>query len=82
MSLKTYDRKGQVWLMTHPSYLIACDPAGLTTLFILKTQGRVKKKKLIVYEVLVSSAGRVWTATLSDNLKSRWETDPRMRRLV
>lgn len=75
MSLKTYDRKGQVWVMTHPS-------SAQTTFVVMGTQGRVKKHKLIVYHVLTSQEGRVWMATLSDNLGSRWETDPRMHRLV
>ena len=75
MSLKTYDRKGQVWLIMHPSGM-------LTTFVVTGTQGRVKKRKLIVYHVLTSQEGRAWMATLSDNLGSRWETDPCMQRLV
>lgn len=75
MSLKTYDRKGQVWVMTHAS-------STQTTFVVMGTQGRVKKHKLIVYHVLTSQEGRVWMATLSDNLGSRWETDSRMKRIV
>ncbi len=75
MSLKAYDRKGQVWVIKHPSDM-------QTTFLVVGTQGRVKENKLIVYYALTSQEGRVWMATMADNLKFRWEVDSRMHRLV
>lgn len=75
MSLKTYDRKGQVWAMQHGS-------GTQTTFVVLGTQGRVKKHKLIVYHIITSQDGRVWLSTLSDSLGSRWETNSQMKRIV
>lgn len=75
MSLKTYDRKGQVWMIAHSS-------GAETTFIVTGTQGRVKKKDLIIYRIVTSQDSRVWSSTIPDNLKSRWESSTMMKRIV
>ncbi len=69
-----------MWMIEHPEADSYHSFRGPTTVVVTGTQGR--DEGLIAYNVICAHEGSIWFASLTDNLKSRWEADVHMKRIV